>query len=163
MGKKKGKTKEKNEEKNEEEDEETSILFDFSACMFEYEDIAEFEQKFDLMRKKDSEAVVASHEVPLVLGEVVALWKSKSRCWDAVRPIQDGSKGAVAQGHNQKEAEQRRFLVVLAKAVGELGVREDAVPACADKGGTGEGGWLRRETEEDLLEEVLIFQRMHRR
>ena len=37
-----------------EENEETSILSDFSACMFEYEDIAEFEQKFKLMRQKVS-------------------------------------------------------------------------------------------------------------
>jgi len=55
-GKKKQKKKEKNEEKNEgkkkEKNEEPSILSDFSACMFEYEDIAEFEQKFNLMRRK---------------------------------------------------------------------------------------------------------------
>lgn len=47
--------------------------------------------------------------------------------------------------------------MVLAKAAEELGVGEDAVPACADEGGTGDGGWLGREAEEDLLEEVLIF------
>jgi len=55
-GKKKQKKKEKNEEKNEgkkkEKNEEPSILSDFSACMFEYEDIAEFEQNFTLMRQK---------------------------------------------------------------------------------------------------------------
>ena len=45
--KKKEKKKEK-KEMNEEELEEASILSDFSACMFEYEDIAEFEQKFNL-------------------------------------------------------------------------------------------------------------------
>jgi hypothetical protein len=51
--KKKDKKKEKkNEEKTNEGNEETSILTDFSACMFEYEDVAEFEEKFDLMRKK---------------------------------------------------------------------------------------------------------------
>jgi hypothetical protein len=33
---------------------ETSILTDFSAFMFEYEDMTEFEQKFDLIRKKMS-------------------------------------------------------------------------------------------------------------
>ncbi|XP_024311366.1 protein FAR1-RELATED SEQUENCE 5-like isoform X1 [Brachypodium distachyon] len=52
--KKKEKKKEKNEEKKREENEETIIMADFSACMFEYEDKAEFEQKFDLMRKKVS-------------------------------------------------------------------------------------------------------------
>jgi len=44
--------KKKNEDKNEEKDKEPSILSDFSACMFEYEDIREFEDKFDLMRQK---------------------------------------------------------------------------------------------------------------
>ena len=37
---------------DEEEFEDTSILADFSACMFEYEDMVEFEQKFALMRQK---------------------------------------------------------------------------------------------------------------
>ncbi|XP_034600641.1 protein FAR1-RELATED SEQUENCE 5-like [Setaria viridis] len=37
-----------------EKNEDTSILSDFSACMFEYVDMAEFEHKFDIMRKKVS-------------------------------------------------------------------------------------------------------------
>ena len=37
---------------HEDKNEDTSILSDFRACMFEYEDIAEFEHKFDIMRKK---------------------------------------------------------------------------------------------------------------
>ena len=51
--KKEKKRKKKKEEKNEENG-ETSVLSYFSACMFEYEDIAEFEQKFKLMRQKVS-------------------------------------------------------------------------------------------------------------
>jgi SOS-response transcriptional repressor LexA len=43
--------KKKGKLKNDEENEDTSILSDFSACMFEYEDIAEFDKKFDLLRK----------------------------------------------------------------------------------------------------------------
>jgi zinc finger SWIM domain-containing protein 3 len=36
-------------------DEESSFfLSNFSACMFEYEDIVEFEQQFNLMRQKVS-------------------------------------------------------------------------------------------------------------
>jgi hypothetical protein len=31
--------------KNDEENEDTSILSEFSACMFEYENIAEFDKK----------------------------------------------------------------------------------------------------------------------
>jgi len=48
------KRKEKNEEENREDNEDTSILSDFSACMFEYDDPIEFEQKFQIMRKKVS-------------------------------------------------------------------------------------------------------------
>jgi hypothetical protein len=48
---KKEKRKEQNDDKEKEQEEDT-ILKDFSACMFEYEDIVEFEQEFDLMRKK---------------------------------------------------------------------------------------------------------------
>jgi hypothetical protein len=44
-------TKHLHEEKSE-NNKDTDILSDFSACMYEYEDIAEFEQKFELMRKK---------------------------------------------------------------------------------------------------------------
>jgi SOS-response transcriptional repressor LexA len=43
--------KKKGKLKNDEENEDTSILSNFSACMFEYEDIAEFDKKFDLLRK----------------------------------------------------------------------------------------------------------------
>ena len=48
------KKKEKKRKKKKEENGETSVLSDFSVCMFEYEDIAEFEQKFKLMRQKVS-------------------------------------------------------------------------------------------------------------
>jgi len=37
---------------HEDKNDDTSILSDFRACMFEYEDIAKFEHKFDIMRKK---------------------------------------------------------------------------------------------------------------
>ena len=52
--KKKEKKRKKKKEEKKEENGETSVLSDFSACMFEYEDIAEFEQKFKLMRQKVS-------------------------------------------------------------------------------------------------------------
>lgn len=53
--------------------------------------------------------------------------------------------------------------MVFAKAAEELGVRKDGAPALADEGGTGKRGWLWREAEEDLMEEILVFQRGHRR
>jgi len=53
--KKKQKKKiEKKMEKNGEKNENLSILSDFSDCMFEYEDMVQFEQKFNLVRQKVS-------------------------------------------------------------------------------------------------------------
>ena len=52
--KKEKKKKRKNKEINEKEYEETSILSDFSACMFEYEDEKTFEQAFNSIRAKSS-------------------------------------------------------------------------------------------------------------
>ena len=53
--KKKQKKKiEKKMEKNGEKNESLSILLDFSDCMFEYEDMVQFEQKFNLVRQKVS-------------------------------------------------------------------------------------------------------------
>ncbi|XP_015695546.2 protein FAR1-RELATED SEQUENCE 1-like [Oryza brachyantha] len=46
------------EPKNVEKDEDTRVLSVFSACMFEYEDIEEFEHNFDIMRKKHFEKVL---------------------------------------------------------------------------------------------------------
>ncbi|WVZ92986.1 hypothetical protein U9M48_039013 [Paspalum notatum var. saurae] len=39
---------------HEEKNDDTNILSDFSACMFQYEDMVKFEQKFDIMRKRVS-------------------------------------------------------------------------------------------------------------
>jgi hypothetical protein len=59
-----------------------------------------------------------------------------------------------------EEAEERRFAAVAdAEAAGEAAVGGEAVPAPADKGRAGERGGLRREAEEDLSEEVVVFQR----
>lgn len=48
--------------------------------------------------------------------------------------------------------EGRAAAVVDAEAAEEAGVGGDAAPALADEGGAWEGGWLRREAEEDLRE-----------
>lgn len=37
-----------------------------------------------------------------------------------------------------------------AEAAEELGVRDEAAPTLAGEGGAKEGGWLRRQAEEDL-------------
>lgn len=49
--------------------------------------------------------------------------------------------------------------MVLGEAVEELRVKYDVAPARADEGGARKGGWLVREAQEDLLEEVLVIQR----
>ena len=46
------KGEDEDEDKGEEEDEESHILSDFSACMYGYEDEAEFQEAFDIMRSK---------------------------------------------------------------------------------------------------------------
>jgi hypothetical protein len=48
--------------------------------------------------------------------------------------------------------------VVFPEALDEIGVTEDVSPLLADEGGAWKGGGLRREAEEDLLQEVLIVQ-----
>jgi hypothetical protein len=57
------------------------------------------------------------------------------------------------------EEEAEELPVVIAEAAEESGVGEDAAPGLASVGGAAEGGWLRRETEEYLLEKVLDLQR----
>jgi hypothetical protein len=62
-----------------------------------------------------------------------------------------------------EEAKKWRLLVVGAKAAEELWIGDKAPPAPADGGGAWEGGWLRRETDEDLPEHVLDVQQGGRR
>jgi hypothetical protein len=49
--------------------------------------------------------------------------------------------------------------VVFAEAADESGVGEDAAPALANEGSTGERRRFWREAEEDILEEVFVIQR----
>jgi hypothetical protein len=61
---------------------------------------------------------------------------------------------------SDEEAEEWRVAeVVAAEAADEARVGGEAAPALADEGRAGEGGGLRREAEEDLPEDVVIFQR----
>jgi hypothetical protein len=50
-----------------------------------------------------------------------------------------------------------------AESAEEVGVGGEAAPALGDKGGVQEVGRPRQETEHDLVEEVIVFQRMHQR
>ena len=55
--------------------------------------------------------------------------------------------------------DKRRLPVVLAEAAEESGVREEAAPPRADSGGAGQGGGLRGDAEQDLLQEVVVLER----
>jgi hypothetical protein len=52
--------------------------------------------------------------------------------------------------------------MVSAEAADEIAVGDDAVPALADKAGTGEGGGLWREAEKDLGEDVIVVWQLWR-
>jgi hypothetical protein len=52
--------------------------------------------------------------------------------------------------------------VVDTEAAEKLGVGGEESPALGDDGGAEEIGWLRWEAEHDLVEEVVVFQRMRR-
>jgi hypothetical protein len=57
--KEKDKHKDKNKEKEKEKDNEPNILADFSACMFEYDDVEKFEEAFRTMRTKVEKQTLA--------------------------------------------------------------------------------------------------------
>lgn len=81
---------------------------------------------------------------------------------DAVGRGQDGGEhDAVIAA--LEDAEEGRLPVVGAEAGDEFGVDGDASPPLADGGGAGKGGGLRRETEKDLTEEIVVFVRGRRR
>lgn len=103
--------------------------------------------------------MAATEHVPagiesVILGHGEAL--GRDAVWWVQNRIEDG--GTV---RFYEEAEERRFPVVSTEAFDELGIGEDAAPAWADEGSAGERGWLWREAEENLVEEVLVIQRVH--
>jgi hypothetical protein len=55
-----------------------------------------------------------------------------------------------------EDAEEGRPPLVGEEAAEEPGVGDEASPVRADRGGAQQGGWLRREAEEDLPEHVLV-------
>lgn len=75
-----------------------------------------------------------------------------------IRRIQHGSEANLASVV-EEEAEEGCLPVVGAEAGEEPGVRDEAAPALADRGGARERGRERREAEQDLAEEVVVVQR----
>jgi hypothetical protein len=110
---------------------------------------------------QDGEAMAAACEAPIPVGAVDPRQREAGGR-DAVGRVEDGREDDRVHAEiPNEEAEQRRLPVALAETGEELGAGEDASPALADEGGAGEGRRLRREAEEDLLQEVLVFQRRH--
>lgn len=105
--------------------------------------------------------MAASEQVPASVG-FAGLGHGEALGRDVIGRIYWFEDGGHAPFFGE-EAEEWRLLVVSPKAGEELGVGEDAAPARADEGGAWEGGWLCREAEEDLLEEVLVVQGGQRR
>jgi hypothetical protein len=81
---------------------------------------------------------------------------------DAVGRVEDGFEHHPVIAA-QEDAEQRGLPVVGAEEAEELGVGDEASPALADGGGAQEGGRLRREAEEDLLEHIFVERQVFRR
>jgi hypothetical protein len=113
---------------------------------------------------QDGEAMAAALEEPLLVGlGATDPRQVEAGVLDAVGRVQDGREDGVGAEIRYEEAEQRRLPVALAEPGEKLGTGKDASPSLANEGGAGEGRRLRREAEEDLLQEVLIFQRRHNR
>ena len=80
---------------------------------------------------------------------------------DAIGGIQDGGEHDALVAALE-EAYEGWIPVVGAEAGGELGVDGDVAPPLADRGGAGKGGGLRRDAEQDLAEDVVVFERRRR-
>ena len=104
---------------------------------------------------QDEDAAVAA---PQQSDPQVAVWQVKARWRDAIRSGRDRSELELIMA--LENAEEGRLPVVCAEAPKESGVDEDASPTLADGGGAGEGGRLRGEAEEDLLEEVVVLEHL---
>jgi hypothetical protein len=82
---------------------------------------------------------------------------------DAIGGIQGWLEGEVAVRIEEAE-EGRVSAVVEAESAEKAGVRDEAAPVLADGGGAWDGGRIGGKAEEDLGEQVVVFQwRRHRR
>jgi hypothetical protein len=96
----------------------------------------------------------------------VAALQGEAAGRDSVRGLESRYKGVAVVSVEEPEEGRAAAVaaVVAAEAVEEAGVGGEAAPALADECRAGEGGGLRWEAEEDLAEEVVVFQRsLHRR
>ena len=81
---------------------------------------------------------------------------------DSVGSVHDGGEDDIILAAVE-EAEEGRLPVVEVEAAEELGVGGRAPPLLADRGGPDERGGLPRKTEEDLPQEVVVFNRRGQR
>lgn len=108
---------------------------------------------------EEEEAVAAAEEAPPLVGSPdIEEARGEVAGAAAAGGIDDAGEAERAVGLGE-ESEQGRVRAPGAEAAEEGGVGGDAAPAAADVRGAVERGVARREAEEDLGEEVVVFQR----
>jgi hypothetical protein len=104
----------------------------------------------------EGEAVAAAAEDPALVADP---WRRKARGGDAVGRIQRGGEDGSPEAPVEIAQERGFPVLVGAEAAEEDPVGDEEAPALADDRGAGEGGRQRREADENLREEILVFQR----
>uniref|UniRef100_A0A8R7UNC8 Uncharacterized protein n=1 Tax=Triticum urartu TaxID=4572 RepID=A0A8R7UNC8_TRIUA len=82
---------------------------------------------------------------------------------ETIGGLQCGYEVEAARTHVEEADEGRVAAVAAAEPTDESWVGDEAAPLTADEGGAREGGGLWGEAEEDLGEQILVFQRRRRR
>ena len=89
--------------------------------------------------------------------------EGEASAWDTVGGLQSRCKGNSSHILEEQTKERWIEMVVGAEAAAEASVGDEAEPALADEGGARERGGFRGQAEEDLGEEIFVFQRPRRR
>jgi hypothetical protein len=110
-------------------------------------------QNLAVLREEDEEETMATSKGYGAVVVVVTL-QGEAPGRDAIGGLQGRKEGTTSVLF--EEAEEGRLPVVCIELAEEPGVGDEASPVLADRGGPQEGGWPRREAEEDLLEHVLM-------
>uniref|UniRef100_A0A0E0JJY4 Uncharacterized protein n=1 Tax=Oryza punctata TaxID=4537 RepID=A0A0E0JJY4_ORYPU len=119
-----------------------------------------YEEPKGVVVEDEDEAVAASEEACNAVAPIAVEPQGEAIERDEISLVKDGSEDGVAE-LILEDAKEGRILAVDAEATEEVGVGDEAAPLLADKGGVRDGGWLRGEVEEDLLEEVIIVRWRH--
>jgi hypothetical protein len=96
--------------------------------------------------------------------EAVAELQGEAARRDTIRGLKSRCEVETVISVEEPEEGRAAAVVAAAEAAEEAGVGGEAAPVLADECRVGEGGGLRQEAEEDLVEEVIVFERrLHRR